>query len=235
MTAVVLSLAVLLPSLGNAQTTDEPVLVNGLYFYPTREFRIFDANVMTQVASAQRGPVYVDSTLAANTVVYVSVGGKTMKAYKVGEPPTVTSMPAPAVLAPAASETRAVDTSGSIAPAVVGTSGTTVPAVVGSGARSSNVIATRPAVSPRPAAARRGTPSTPLTTLQPEGNTGIWIEYDGVRYYADGVASTFSDDRFNKIGEYRGFPVYRGADDSNKDRIWVMSAIDGPVAPFVKR
>jgi hypothetical protein len=208
MSAVVLSLVVLLPSVGNAQLTDEPVLVNGLYFYPTREFRIFDANVMTQVASAQRGPVYVDSTLAPNTVVYLAVGGKTMKAYRIGAAvPTPTS---PAAVQPAPVQPAV--------PVAVGTAGT---------------IET-PSVATKAPPSRRRTPSA-QTTLQPEGNKGIWIEYAGERYYADGAAAVFSQDRFTKIGEHSGFPVYRAADDSNKGRIWVTTAIDGPVAPFVKR
>ena len=83
--------------------------------------------------------------------------------------------------------------------------------------------------------ASRGKPSTSQTTLQPDGNKGIWIEYEGARYYADGAAAVLSEARFTRIGNYRGFPVYRAADDTTADRIWVTSAIDGPIAPFVKR
>ena len=92
MSSLVLCLAVLMPSVGNAQVpADEPILVQGQQFYPTREFRIFDANVMTKVGEVRRVPVYVDATLEANTVVYVPVGGKTMKAYRRGEPQTPTT------------------------------------------------------------------------------------------------------------------------------------------------
>jgi len=231
MSAVVLSLVLMLPSLGNAQGADEPVLVNGLYFYPTREFRIFDASVMTQVASAQRSPVYVDSTLEANTVVYVSAGGKTMRAYRVGQPgpsvPATAVSPSPLPPAPVATALApVVSTEGA-----VGTAGSTVPAVVGTG---SSVAVTNRRTTAR-SAASRVKPPTVLTTLAPQGNQGIWIEYEGARYFADGAAAVFSPDRFTKIGERSGFPVYRAADDSNKDRIWVSVATDGPVAPYVKR
>jgi hypothetical protein len=212
MSAVVLSLAVLLPRASSAQGTDEPVQVNGLYFYPTREFRIFDANVMTQVASSQRSPVYIDSTLAPNTVVYVPTGGKTMRAYRVGEPAAATASTAPAA-------------------APVGTSGSTVPTVAGSG---SNVVASQSATAAETSASR-GRTLTAQTALKPDGNKGIWIEYAGARYYADGAAAVYSANRFTQIGEHRGFPVYRAAGDSNKDRIWLTSSIGGPVAPFVKR
>jgi len=224
MSAVVLSIVVLLPSVGNAQLTDEPVLVNGLHFYPTREFRIFDATVMTQVTSSQGGSIYVDSTLAPNTVVYVPVGGKTMRAYRVGEPapmPTAATIQPARIPPPAAvSEERPVATAGSTVPAAVGTTGASIVGTRGTAARTS---------------AARGKTSTAQTTLQPDGNQGIWIEYEGARYFADGAAAVLSEARFTKIGDYRGFPVYRAADDTRTNRIWVTSAIDGPIAPFVKR
>ena len=211
MSTLVLSLAVLLPSVSNAQLTEEPVLVNGLYFYPTREFRIFDANVMTQVASSQPSPIYIDATLAPNTVVYVPAGGKTMRAYRVGEPGA-----APTATAP-------VGTSG--------TSGSSVPPVAATG---SNVVASQSATAARTSASQVRT-LTAQTTLRPDGNKGIWIEYEGARYYADGAAAVYSADRFTKIGEHRGFPVYRAADDSNANRIWLTSSLGGPVAPFIRK
>src|SRR5579872_835673 len=105
LSAAVLYLAVLLPLVGTAQVrigppevtaagaawqaNDQPIQVNGLEFLPTREFRIFDAQTMTRIAGYQGVPIYVDATLEANTVVYVPVGGMTMRAYRVppGSPP----------------------------------------------------------------------------------------------------------------------------------------------------
>lgn len=246
MSAVVLSVAVLLPRVGNAQAglanaqqfgsplpqvtaagvawqvNDEPILVQGLVYYPTREFRIFDSNVMMPIGSYERVPVYADATLAPFSVVYVPVGGATMRSYEYrrqGALAGTTGSRNPAgspVVAPATTPTveeRPVGTAGVVAPSVV-------------------VAPVQPAT--RSASARRRTPPV-QTTLRPQGRNGIWIEYAGTRWYSEGEAAVFSPDRFTQIGEYRGFPVYRANDDAKKDRIWVTSATDGPVAPFVKQ
>src|ERR1041385_272918 len=234
MSAGVLSLTVLLPTVGIAQVRSaapevtaagaawqgsaEPILVNGLPFRATREFRIFDAQTMTRIATYQGVPIYSDATLEPNTVVYVPVGGLTMRAYehaRSGELAGTTGSRVPAGT-PAVAQETAVGTSGTIPPAVA-------------------VEAAAPAA-PMPAAATPARPGRPVETARrPQGNMGIWIEFGGTRYYSDGHAAVFTPDRFTKIGEYRGFPVYTANDDTKKDRIWVTAAQDGPVAPFVRR
>src|SRR5258708_15111008 len=90
-------------------------------------------------------------------------------------------------------------------PTAVGTAGTTVPAAVGT---AGSYVATQPSRSTTTTSSRRRTPLA-LTTLQPSGRNGISLEVAGSRYYNDGAAAVFSEDRFTKIGAYRGFPVYR--------------------------
>jgi hypothetical protein len=62
---------------------------------------------------------------------------------------------------------------------------------------------------------------------------GVWLEFNGSRWYSSGPAVSFSPDRFEPMGEYRGFPVYRDTTDSN-DEIWVSVVKDGPLAPYKK-
>jgi hypothetical protein len=63
---------------------------------------------------------------------------------------------------------------------------------------------------------------------------GVWLEFDGAKWYAAGTAVPFLADRFTPIGQYRGFPVYR-ANSGDQDRIWISVVEDGPVAPYEKR
>ena len=63
------------------------------------------------------------------------------------------------------------------------------------------------------------------------GPDGVWLEFKGTRWYSDGAAVPFSPDRFQPIGEYRGFPVYRETRGA-KNEIWVSVVKDGPVAPY---
>jgi hypothetical protein len=253
MSAGVLSLVVLLPIVGNAQAptlvgsspplqfgsaqpevtaaaaawqvNGEAIVVQGLAYSPTRQFRMFDGNVMTQIGIYERVPIYADATVEPFTVVYVPVGGTTMRAYEHSPGQLAATIRMPAVT-PSVVPTVVVVPQ----PTAVGTAGTTVPAAVGTGG---SYVTTRPSRSITTTSSRRRAPLV-LTALQPSGRNGIWLEFAGSRYYNDGAAAVFSEDRFTKIGEYRGFPVYRAVDDVKKDRIWVTLAHDGPVAPFSK-
>jgi hypothetical protein len=68
----------------------------------------------------------------------------------------------------------------------------------------------------------------------PAGNNGVWLEYDGRRWYSSGPAAIMSADRFVRLGEYRGFAVYRERESSN-GVIWVEVVKDGPLAPYTTR
>jgi hypothetical protein len=77
-------------------------------------------------------------------------------------------------------------------------------------------------------------PTRMESVLRPNAQNGVWLEYRGARYYSDGPATAFDAKRFTRVGEYRGFPVYRSANGSS-DQIWVTVIENGPVAPYVKR
>ena len=83
----------------------------------------------------------------------------------------------------------------------------------------------RPVVSsPRPAVA-----SIPRST----SNRGIWISYEGRRWRSAGAAVSYSADRFELVGQYRGLPVYRDT-HGPANEIYIPSVKDGPLAPFRK-
>src|ERR671931_143627 len=96
-----LLVAVLLPAAGRAQAfqfrspapevsaatamwqiSGEPIIVQGLVYRPTREYRLFDGQVMTEVGIYQGVPVYTDTTLEVYSLVYVPVGGQRMRTYE---------------------------------------------------------------------------------------------------------------------------------------------------------
>ena len=68
-----------------------------------------------------------------------------------------------------------------------------------------------------------------MTAQQPQGVNGIWVTYDGRRWFAGGEAIALTDAHFTEIGTYHGFPVYRRDDDTA--RIYIPAA-DGLVSPF---
>src|SRR5437773_2729785 len=211
MSAVFLSLVVLVPIVGNAlvpalvgsspplqfgspqpevtaaaaawQVNGEAIVVQGLAYSPTRQFRMFDGNIMTQIDIYERVPVYVDATLQPFTVVYVPVGGTTMRAYEHSPGQLAATIRMPAAT-PSVVPTVVVVPQ----PTAVGTAGMTVPAAVGTGG---SYVTTQPSRSITTTSSRRRTPLV-LTALQPSGRNGVWLEFAGSRYYNDGAAAVFS-------------------------------------------
>jgi hypothetical protein len=85
---------------------------------------------------------------------------------------------------------------------------------------------------PEPVRPRR----TSILTAVPYtgGPDGVWIEFNGARWYSSGAAVPFSPEQFEPIGEYHGFPVYKDK-TAGRDELWVASVKDGPLAPYRKR
>jgi hypothetical protein len=253
-----LTAAVLFPKTGNAQVfsfrtqppdvtaagadwhiNSDPIVVTGIVYYPTRAFRMFDAQVMVQVGVVDRVPVFADATLEPYSLIYVPIGGARMREYerrRDGELASTTGSRAPSFPVVVATErapfepepgtSRAATTVGigrvRTDTAVVGTSGGAAPSVPSAAAAVDAPDHPRPRLSRIPSIA------------QPSAANGVWLEFEGARWYADGPAATFSPDRFEPVGDYRGFPVYRDR-MSNRKQVWISVVKDGPVAPYSKR
>jgi hypothetical protein len=232
-----LTTAVLFPKVGNAQVfqvrapgpvvtaasaawqvNDEPIVVNGLPYYPTREYRLFSGDVMTQVGVYDRVPVYADVTLEPYSIAYVPVGGARMRTYerkREGAIAGTTGSRTPSfpvdVPSTVPKEDRAVGTGGSLVPAATD----------------------RAVLPPAPSRPRRVVIES-VPRARPAATNGVWIEFNGARWYHAGTAASYSADRFAPVGEYHGFPVYRDS-SSSRDEIWVQVVKDGPLAPYKKR
>jgi hypothetical protein len=238
----VLTVAVLLPNVGNAQVSQfrtpppdvsaaaaewqinsTPIVVGGLSYYATRAFRLFDGQVMSQTGLFEGVPVYSDTTIEPYSELYVPVGNGRMRVYErrrerelagtTGSHVPTFPVESPSVPAPS---DRLVGAAGP-----VGTSGAIFPRA----AEESAVLADRP----------RSRRTLIMTATPPSGAAnGVWLEFGGARWYSDGPAVSFSPDRFEPVGEYRGFPVYRDKNDRSSD-IWISVVKDGPLAPYKKR
>ena len=254
MPSLVLTMAVLIPTMGNAQVfqfrtpppevtaatsswqvNSEPVIVDGLIYYPTREFRIFDGQVMAQIGVFQGVPIYADTTREPWSLIYVPVERMRMRAWERARerelagttgsrPPSFAARPSTAgTPVTAGTATPPASRVGEERP--VGTAGTIVPSAVGA------MVA--PRVPDRVRPTRMTLESIPPTP-RVRGSNGVWLEFNGNRWYSAGAAVPFRPERFIPIGAYRGFPVYRDT-TGDPDRIWVSVVQDGPLAPYEKR
>lgn len=214
MLSLVLTMAVLVPNIGNAQVnmvgtrpptvtaagaewqaSGEPVIYNGDVYYPAGPRVFFDGNVMAQIGTFRGVPIYADATLEPNSIVYVPVSSGQLRPYE---------------------RRRARDLAGP-----VGTVGTFVSTPVSRPVGTAGTFVTRPL------------PTHMESIPRPLSNAGIWIEFNGSRWYHAGTAVLYSPERFVPAGEYHGFPVFVGS-DGKTDRIYVTAVLDGPLVPYKK-
>ena len=171
------------------QVNSEVMLFAGLVYFPTREIRQFDGQVMTQIGVYQGVPVYADVTLEPYSVVYVPLGSARMRTYERRRDREMAGIPvgrAPSFAVQSPSVT-AIENS------VVNTAGPVTPI-------------------PTPDSATSPEPPHPThieSIPAPHANDGIWLQFNGRRWYSAGAATPFSPDRFTRVGEYHGFPVYQ--------------------------
>jgi hypothetical protein len=71
-------------------------------------------------------------------------------------------------------------------------------------------------------------PRPPAATARPKGINGVWITYEGKRWFSAGKAVPRVT-QFQQSGMFQGFPVYRRPD--TPDTIYIPTA-DGMVAPY---
>jgi hypothetical protein len=239
---VVLTVALLVPKIGNAQVfqfrtpppdvsataaewqiNSDPIVVGGLTYYPTRGFRLFDGQVMAQTGLFEGVPVYSDLTIEPYSELYVPLSSGRMRVYERRRErelagTTGSHTPSFPVDSPSMPPPRERIVMGDTA---VATGGSRVPRAVSD---SDNSVLT---AQPRPR-------HTVITPVQNGVTNGVWLQFDGGRWYSSGPAVSFSPDRFEPVGEYRGFPVYRDK-AANSGEIWVSVVKDGPLAPYRKR
>jgi hypothetical protein len=212
------------------QINSEPILVNGSVYLPTRSVRPFDTQVMVRVGAYRGVPVYADVTIEPNSIIYAPIGRDRMRTYErrrdrelAGTTGSRTPSFPVEISGPTPAEEPSVGATGSVVSNVVeeritGTGGSVVPNAVGSSTR----------LPPR-------TRRTVVETIpRPTATRGVWVEFGGARWYSDGASTSYSPERFTKVGEHRGFPVYVET-AGRKDEIWVQVVTEGPLAPYLLR
>ena len=182
------------------QINNEPIIAQGLTYYPTRESRMFDGQVMSQIDVYKGVPVYADVSISPFTLAYVPLTPTRMRTYERGPD----------------GDSRFISGRGRADIGAVATAGTeaVTPVLI-------------EAPSPPPAPAR--VESIP----RPRGTAGIWVEFNGARWYNDGAAQSYTVERFARAGDYHGFPVYRERGRA-ADRIWIAAVNGGPLTPYRK-
>jgi hypothetical protein len=248
---VVASIAVLFPTLGRAQAyhlptpapqvtaataswqiNGEPLFYAGSFYYPAGPTVYFDGSVMVRVGTYQSVPLYADSTLEPYSIVYVPVGGTVMRPYerlRSGDLAGTVGSHTPSF--PIQRDTELALASGAVSLITPALPNPAEPEVRAEADRL-NVPSGALTRLPPPSAALPPPAPTIIQSLPaPQGNRGVWVEFDGARWTSAGDAVPYSADRFIPVGEYHGFPVYREKDGPS-DQIYIPAVRDGALTPY---
>lgn len=217
----------------------EPIIWSGAYFYQAGAQVFFNGNEMVRSGSFRGVPLYTDATREAFSVVYVPLGGGLMQPYerrRTGELAGTTGNTAPAFptdigrqgIAP---EGIAVDIGQNPGPPDFARPYDVAP--LGERAAAIRSGRTRPSVSAEAIAeGGRSIVEAPRTGARPRGLNGIWVNFEGQRWFAAGPAETFDSAKFSERGLYHGFQVY--ARKGERGAIYIPS-VPGLVTPYKQR
>jgi len=191
------------------QANNEPIVVQGLAYFPTREMRMFDGQVMTQIDVYQGVPIYADTTIEPFTLVYVPLTRDRMRTYERPHDPDY------AAISGRGTATRVPWLAARAAPS----------------SPRSEEPSSAARLAEAPEARRRPTVES---IPRPRTTNGVWVDFGSSRWYLDGDAASYARDRFVQIGSYRNFPVY-GERGGATDRIWIPAVNGGLLTPYTRR
>lgn len=230
------------------QLNGQPIFHAGSFYYPAGATVFFNGRVMTRTGSYEGVPIYSDVTLEPFSIVYVPIGGGRMRPYERRRDGELTGTVGSRT--PSFPIVRDVEVSASADGAAWPPPGY-VPGVSPRVDRD-YVLVPRATLGERRTPPRvdepfvaagavmvsppgRGASRTQTLTLPPRSAVeGMWIEFANARWFSAGRAIDFDASRFERTGEYKGFPVYRER-GGPETRIYVTVTPDGPLAPYDRR
>jgi len=210
----------------------EPIICNGEYYYPAGAAQGFNRYQMVRTGSYRGIPLYTDATLEPNSIVFVPLNGERMQPYerrRIGDLAGTTGSRTPSLPTGIEREVGTSGIRGALGPADFAPAYDVRPVADEAPMREADRSVAAPTYAPRGSVVVE--PLPPLTSVrQPTGVNGIWIEYDGRRWYGEGKSIAYDAARLQEVGTYRGWTVYaRKGDDSNT--IYIPS-VPGRLAPY---
>lgn len=189
----------------------EPLSINGELYYPAGAVQFFNRFQMVRSGSFNGIPLYMDPGFQPDTTVFVPLSGERMQPYQRRQPGML------------------VGTTGSVAP---------LPAVAGAQAPASDLFRqVADASAPQPVGTSGRVTAAPapggVSTLNPPtGLNGLWINFDGRRWFSAGKAIGYDAATLTRVGTYHGWNVYT----RNGDRTTIyIPAVPGKLSPYKVR
>jgi hypothetical protein len=255
---VFLSVVLLMPNVGTAQVfslpepspdvnaasadwqiRSEPIFHAGIVYYPAGPTVFFDGRIMVRTGVYNGIPLFADVTIEPYSIVFVPIGRNVMRPYerrREGELAGTVGSRAPSFPIQRDGDLSVRSQQGASRalpvrmpePDVIPEAITLARAEVGLQRLGDVVGATDIRAVPvqRPAATE---------VWRPTANDGVWIEFEGARWFSAGPAVSVDPERFVPTASYRGFVVYRDTMGARADTIFVTVVPNGPIAPYSRR
>jgi hypothetical protein len=210
----------------------ESIMFAGNVYYPAGAQVHFNRTEMTFSGYYGGVPVYTRVTLEPYSVVFIPVSGGLLQPYerrRTGE-----------IAGTVGSTTPSFPV---VSPAERAASGQLPSVPQSPGPATSAYPSVSEAVPPAPLPAGTSGRSEPspvsshrvISSARPEGLNGIFVEYNGRRWFSSGSAVRFDPARFVQIGTHRGSPVYRNRNTLNTIFVAVAPSADSLLAPYSRR
>lgn len=213
----------------------EPIIWNGDYYYLAGAAEGFNPYQMVRTGSFRGIPLYTDATLEPYSIVFVPLNGARMQPYerrRLGDLAGTVGSRTPSLPTGIEREVGTSGIRGALGPADFAPAYDPAPVADEAAAPDDRTAAT-PSVT-TPGRTRIVEPLPPLMSVRPPtGVNGIWIEFDGRRWYGEGKSIAYDAARLEEVGTYHGFTVYarKGA---VPETIYVPS-VPGRLAPYSRR
>ena len=212
----------------------EPLQLGGELYFRAGATVFFDGNRMARIGHYNGIPLYADTTVEPYSVVLVPVTRGLLQPYErprrgdlagttgSGAPafpvyPVPQSMPPTAAAAPPTGLPAPI---GGVSAFTQHPTAAAVPASVDTAPVST--------AAPEPADAR-----AVASLLRPQSNDGVWIQFEDRKWVSAGAAVPLADVDFVRVGDYKGFPVFRRRFSS--DETIYLPTRGGLAAPYRPR
>jgi hypothetical protein len=205
-----------------------PLIFNGIPYYLAGPRVFFNSDVMVRVGTFEGVPLYADTTLEANSIIYVSVGGKLMQPYerrRSGELAGTEGSRTPSFpvdLSGGSVETEPLDQD--IEPAA--------PTSLLPSPSASSGQTREPALTDLPHD-NRCVETVRVESVKTDARVpvtgGIWINFDHKTWVLSSARLTPVS--LVIVGQVNGFPVYR--DRARPNEVFVPSTHRGPLVRYV--
>jgi hypothetical protein len=229
--------------LRTANVAGEGIVFAGNWYYPAGAQVFFNRYEMVRSGFYRGIPLYTRTTIEPFSLVFVPLSGGLMRPYerrRSGELAGTTGSSAPSFPGVNAADQASASADTTRFPQAAGP-----PTGVATGMMGTTVLPDSGALLPsravEAAAPTSGTAAAPVrgrmrSAAKPEGLNGVFVTFDGRRWFSSGPAIGRDAARLVRVGEYRGFPVYA---DRDKPRgtiyLAVATGVDALVAPYALR